>query len=132
MRLEDWPERLAAFVESRRSTPFEWGSNDCVTFAADCVNAITEVDHLGSLRGQWGTAQEAHKALLPYGGLLKAAESVLIEPVPVLMAQRGDVVLFDSSGRDTLGICLGVHVVAPGETGLVFSPVSLASMAWRI
>ena len=132
MRLEDWPERLAAFIESRRSAPFEWGSNDCVTFAADAVATITETDYLGPLRGKWRTAQEASKALLPYGGLLGAAESVLIDPVPVLMAQRGDVMLFDSGGRDTLGICIGAHVVAPGETGLVFSPVSLASMAWRV
>lgn len=52
-RVEDWPERLAAFIEQRRKMPFAWGSNDCALFAADAVCAITGVDLGEPFRGRY-------------------------------------------------------------------------------
>ena len=40
-RLRDWPERLDALLRSRASVPFEWGRNDCCTFVADAIEAMT-------------------------------------------------------------------------------------------
>ena len=42
-RLEDWPERLAAYVDAHRDTPFRWGQNDCATFAAGAVEVRSVV-----------------------------------------------------------------------------------------
>ena len=56
-RLEDWPERLAAFVEARRAMPFRWGQNDCALFAADAVAAVTGVDLAERWRGLWARMQ---------------------------------------------------------------------------
>ena len=39
MRHPDWPSRLVDFIESRRNSPFVWGSNDCLCFAADALIA---------------------------------------------------------------------------------------------
>ena len=37
MRVADWPEALAAFIDERRTAAFEWGANDCILFSASWI-----------------------------------------------------------------------------------------------
>lgn len=121
----DWPERLAAFIESRRRSPFAWGQHDCCLFAADEVLALTGTDLAAELRGAYRTAEEAVQVLRRVGGCGALAARHLPEYARPLMAQRGDVVSVDLDGRETLGVVAGNGCwAAPGEGGLLFRPMA--------
>lgn len=67
-RLRDWPERLDALLRSRAARPFEWGRNDCCTFVADAIEAMTGRDVMESVRG-YSTALQAQRLAHERGGL---------------------------------------------------------------
>lgn len=140
-RFADWPEKLAEFIEARRNMPFTFGTNDCCTFAAAAVKALTGVDYRHQLIetfGAYGTLAEAARRKEQTGGLEALATSILRDPIPVAFAGRGDIVLADAPDAvgdvdlRHLGVCLGTHVAAPGLKGLVFVPMSLAVKAWGV
>jgi hypothetical protein len=135
VRLPDWPERLALFLERRSQAPFEWGGNDCITHAADAVFAMTNQDPLGKWRGAWRTEADAQATLACVGGLEAAVCSVLGAPLVSLMwAGRGDVCLVRlPTGTELLGLCLGTRWVAPAEGGpAARGPMSMATLAWAV
>lgn len=134
-RIADWPELLAAFVESRLATPFAWGSNDCVTFVADAAQAISGDDPLGALRGQWTTDAEAEAVLSTMGGLQAAVTATLGAPLEApSFAQRGDALLvrMPGTGAEIMALCLGSRWACPGDEGLTRGPMSYAVAAWPI
>lgn len=121
IRKDDWPERLAEFIDVRRERAFSWGSQDCALFAADAVLAMTGVDLAKKLRG-YKTAAGATRRIKAAGGMRNFA-SALTEKHPGL-AQRGDVVLVTLDGRETFGIVAGnAKWCGPGADGLVFRPM---------
>ena len=128
-RHTDWESRLFEFMESRRTAPFAWSSNDCATFAADAVAAITGE----RLQIPQADTPEAYARLLrDQGSLRDMACALLGEPIPASFAQRGDVVLLLLDDRETLGICVGADIAGPGADGLVLVPMAHAVDAWRI
>jgi hypothetical protein len=128
-RHNDWPERLAAFMDERRHVPFEWGISDCSTFAADAVAAMTGE----RLQIPAADSPEAYARLArDQGTLAEMAEALLGEPIHPAYAQRGDVVLLVMDERETLGICVGTEIAGPGADGLALAPMSMAVAAWRI
>ncbi|WP_167395033.1 DUF6950 family protein [Variovorax boronicumulans] len=131
MRRADWQERFAAYVRARLGMPFCWGSNDCCTFAAGAVAAITDSDPMAGVPA-YDTALAAGRLIEEGGGLHALATSLLGQPVPPLMAAVGDVVLLANDGRDLLGICNGVNAIAPGPDGLVALEMTAVSAAWKI
>jgi hypothetical protein len=64
----------------------------------------------------------------------KIAAKFEIEEVPVLMAQRGDILLLDSPLGKGLGILglRGTHVHCAGPDGVVDVPLTECLRAWRI
>lgn len=135
IRPDDWPERLAAFLESRGPEPFVWGSNDCALFAADWVLTLTGADPLGPLRGAWTDEASARDLMASLGGLDAAARSVLGEPLPtVLLARRGDVMLTPTdTGSWHLCICCGDHWRgAGGSWGAVHSAACAWAIGWEL
>ena len=132
MRRQDWPERLAAFLEERRAERFEWGRNDCVLFAADAVQAMTGVDLAAPWRGQWDSRASAVDALGRAGGLLAAVDMILPAYDSPLMAGRGDVVAFATRGRLGLAVCVGTDAVAPSALGWQPRPMAEALVGWRV
>jgi phosphoribosylformylglycinamidine (FGAM) synthase-like amidotransferase family enzyme len=48
------------------------------------------------------------------------------------MAGVGDVVLVLNEGQEMLGVCNGVNVIAPGQTGIVALGMDAALTAWKI
>jgi hypothetical protein len=133
-RVPGWPERLAGYVASHVSTPFVWGSHDCVTFAAGAVQAVT----LQRPRmPQWSDVHDALRQLRAAGGLVAAVESAgLADLARPALALRGDVLLIDGPPplvrRPFLAVCIGHAWAAPGPTGLAYGPRSAATRGWRV
>lgn len=134
-RLPDWPERLAAYIEQRRHQPFAWGSNDCATFAAGALAAMTHVEPHEWLFVYWQGELEAAEVMRRVGGLRGGCRSVLGSPVlgrRAAMVGRGSVVCVRLP-RATLGVAAGNgYWCAPGAAGLVWRPMSEVRRAWEI
>ncbi len=132
MKLPNFVVRLALFTEERRKTPYAWGTNDCVTFSADAVWAITGEDPIADIRGTWSDEEGAQAVLEAQGGLIAACDA-RYERVDRNFAQRGDLCLIkDANGNPSLGVCIGADAAAPGETEMLMTPVSKARLAWRV
>lgn len=133
-RPEDWPERLAAFFEARGATPFAWGSNDCVTFAAGWLRELSGIDVLAGI-GPWADEAEAEALLAERGGLVAAAEAALagagIPEIAPELAGRGDIVLLRAGNDEPLGICAGPRCAVAGPDGVLFLPRAMILRAWR-
>lgn len=130
MRRHDWPERLDAYVESRREEPFAFGSHDCCQFAAGAVESITGENPAD--RWHYADETEALQLLELHGGVEGLVTIALGEPVHPSRAHRGDVVTGDFPSGTAAGICLGNECVFPSALGLVFWPRSVAVKAWRV
>lgn len=130
-RKHDWQLRLEAFARERARMPFAWGSNDCALFAADAVEAITGERLCEELRGH-ATAKEAMRVLRAVGGVRGVATRALGEPIPVLMAKVGDVVVIEAGKREALAICNGGTAIATGPNGMAAVPMVQARAAWRV
>lgn len=130
-RYPDWQLRLQAFAQSRDRRPFAWGLNDCATFAADGVQALTGVQLLPDLRGHC-TARQALAALRQLGGLCAIATRALGPPISPRRANIGDVILLPMGKREALGLCNGITVLGPGRDGMVAISMRLARLAWRV
>lgn len=136
MRPFGWERRLHDFVESRRLTPFAWGDNDCCGFALAGVLEMwpgrvalppVDVSRTGAL------AARAALRRLGCDDAADVATLLLGDPLASLrQAGRGDVVAFDGDHGATLGLCLGGIFAAPGADGLVFMPMPVAALAWKV
>lgn len=132
MRRADWPQRLAAYIEQHRHTPFQWGTHDCCRFAAGAVEAMTGTDPM--IGFDYGNATGAMRLIKKAGSLDVLLHQVLGEPLPaVAQARCGDVVIADINSGAAVGICLGRTCVFAAEpAGLVFGPRMAVRAAWRI
>lgn len=134
IRLDGWPARLVAFVETRRDLPFAWGGNDCVTFALGAVQAITGT----TLKAPgWTNEDEALRLLVELRGIEAATASLLGEPSDNWRrARRGDVALIgeekNGGGVGPIMVCIGANLVGPGLDGLQTRPVTAAVKVWRV
>lgn len=106
-RHPDWPERFRRALDARRRLPFAWGTNDCATFAADVIAAMTGVDFAEGLRGQYASREEADALLEErgWGDVEGLADAFLprLEGRP----RRGDVVMLQGLEGRYLAVCLG-------------------------
>ena len=146
VRHPDWPKRLSAYFRAQAEVPFAWGSNDCALFTCGGVQASTGTDLAAGFRSQYTTALSAARAMREFTGdpgatplvealaVKVAAQFNLTELATVKLAQRGDVVLFDTDDGPALGIVAldGVTFRSVGPKGMVKGFVLLARRAWRI
>ena len=132
MRHEDWPNRLEAYVESKRSEPFKWGTNDCALFARGAVESILVESSTSDLVMRYRSAAGAMKWLIDH-----EAEDLWdfvdkhFERIPVKMAQRGDLVGHMTTDK-SIGVCLNGMFTTPSDNGLLFASMDDAVTAWRI
>lgn len=128
-RREHWATRAYHdFLLARARMPFAWGTNDCASFAADGILAITGVDLAADFRGKYSDEASALQAIRTIAGGATiadaaawcAAQHELPEWKYPRMAQRGDLVVFRAAGQTQSGLVhlTGAHVVAPGQRGL--------------
>lgn len=141
-RREDWVERFHDFIEERKSEPFAWGTNDCSIFAADAVQAMTDVDFAEEYRGTYDSKRTAFVRIKEVTGgstpedvMNKIAEDHGFEELEsVLFAQRGDVVIYDGEEGVALGVVYlnGTDAVFVAPDGLHKVPVKQCRRAWRV
>ena len=131
MRLPDWQERFSDFGKARASMPFVWGSNDCCTFAAAAVEAITGKNPMASV-APYTTETAAMRLVVAAGGLQALACEYMGPAVSPLMAGVGDILLVENEGREMLAVCNGANAMAPAHSGMVTLDISAARAAWRI
>lgn len=145
-----WQELLHNYLMRRQNEVFAWGTMDCCLFACDAIHELTEVDLAAGFRGKYDSALSAVRGMRAFIGesadeatatsdlveavALKIAAEHEIQEVPVLMAQRGDVLLLDSPLGKSLGILglRGTHVHTTGPDGIVDIPLEDCERAWRI
>lgn len=135
-----WEGRLAALVSARALVPFAWGTNDCVTFAADAVQAVTGRDPIADIRGTWSCERTAARAVGSFYGAYGDMHHVLDAMaqrswwprVPVGFARRGDLAIVPHEGRPTVAVVTGQAAMSPGPKGLVAVPMTAATRAWTI
>jgi hypothetical protein len=127
-RREDWPERLADYLDAQRDVAFDWASHSCAAFAAGAVEAMSgeAVDIPAH-----GSAREAAGLLAARGLRERIGDMFGPEIVPAL-AQRGDLVLVDIAGCESVAVCIGTEAAGPGDAGLLTVPMRLAVAAWRV
>jgi hypothetical protein len=130
-RYRDWQSRLQTVLNERRMAPFAWGTNDCCTFAADCVLAITGHDPAEGLRAHQ-TLEEATAVIAENGGVIALADARLGERVRPALAFVGDVGLVDTPNGPGFVICNGETWLGPGAERMHTIPHSEVKMAWRI
>lgn len=128
MRHQDWAERLDAYIDTRRDMPFAWGTNDCTVFAAGAIAAMT--DDNPDLPG-YETVEEAAR-LLREQSLRSRVNELYAPEIYPSFAQRGDLVLTDMDGRETVCVCLGDYLAGPGDHGLQLVPRSCGIAAWKV
>lgn len=131
MRHPDWQQRFSAFGRARINMPFAWGSNDCCTFAAAAVEALTGAAPMAAVP-PYDSAIVAARLVEEGGGLEPLAASFLGASVPPVMAAVGDIVLVINSEREMLGVCNGTNVLAPGAQGIAVLGMESALAAWKI
>lgn len=139
VRKPDWPARLDSFFGSRLARPFAYGENDCCLFVADAIEAMIGRDLAAAFRGRYASRKEAIDLARETTGrasvrAIAALALGELPAVPVLCAQRGDV-LAVRRGRDvSLGILAlnGKEIFGVAERGFLRLPLSLACAAWRV
>src|ERR1041385_7487616 len=126
-RLPDWQSRLAQFLLAHRSTPFSYGRFDCCLFVCDAITAMTGTDPAARFRGTYSSLKEARR----YGSVRKITEQVTTEfempEIPVLRAQRGDIVLIKRSRDYSLGLVgLSGSIAVLIKSGFTHIPLTQA------
>ena len=109
-----------AYLDGRQAQPFAWGSsaNDCISFAAGAVRALTGRDLIAEAGLSWTTARGAARVLHRVGGISGALDRVLSR-MPCARAHRGDVGLAVIEGRESVVVIEGELLAGPGLAGLV-------------
>lgn len=130
MRAHDWPQRLGDYIDSRRETPFAYGSHDCCQFAAGAVTEITGTNPAAAW--EYDSEFGALRLITEAGGLESLVTQAMGEPVHPSRAGRGDVVLAELEYGPTIGVCLGRECAFPADTGLTFRPRNVATQAWLV
>ena len=145
-RFPDWPERLVHYLQEATKKPFDWGQHDCVLFALGAAKATTGVATVDELRGKYKSAIGAqHEMRRRYGAsnLTEAATAVQkewgVDEIPILMAQRGDIVEADvifaeGDSGPSLGVVDldGSHALFAGPSGAIRIKIIDCRRAWRI
>jgi hypothetical protein len=111
--------------------PFEWGRNDCCTFVADAIEAMTGRDVMESVRG-YSTALQAQRLAHERGGLQAAVSGLLGDPVSPALVTVGDVLLLRHEDMELLTLCngRGRHRARAGGLATLAAPDVVA--AWRV
>jgi hypothetical protein len=140
-RYPDWQQRLSEFLSETKSLTFQYGRFDCCLFVADAVLSMTGVDIASGYRDKYNSLEESinliqlhsgSKSLQPF--IHQALKQYNLLEVPVLNAQRGDIILVKRSIDFSLGLISlsGKEIIAVGERGIIKINLKHAFKAWRI
>lgn len=140
-RLHDWQARLDSFLHVHAHDPFVYGSWDCCLFVCDAILEMTGIDPAQDYRDNYKSRGEAYRLIKAATGS-KSLQTIVanitaklqMAKIPVLCAQRGDVVLIKRARDYSLGLIAlnGREIVACRAHGLCRISLSHATRAWRV
>ncbi|WP_105492299.1 DUF6950 family protein [Escherichia coli] len=119
----DWQTKLLDVIEEESTAPFEWGTHDCCTFAARCIDAQYGTSFLLEFEGEYKTELESKRLCIRKFGttfLPKIFDRFLHRRDSKKQVQRGDVVIFSGKYGPTAGVWWGGMVVAKSKEGLIW------------
>lgn len=129
MKRPNWQSSLNEYLSKVQE--FAWGENDCCKFCAGAVKAMTGKDYALDFES-YKSKSQAYRLLKKYNGVGGVVEKCLGQSKNTKFAKYGDVVMFNTEQGDTLGICVGTKIVAVGNQGMAFLPMSMAKKVWSI
>lgn len=129
-RFEDWPARLAAWVEGGKHREFRWGKWDCLIAAALWVEAATGAGILGDIPA-YSSQHEAERLLTGHGGLFGVVNRHGRRCSPAI-AGRGDLALYRAPDGPSLGVIVGMNALRPGPVGWIVERVPDALATWKV
>ncbi len=138
-RAEGWEYRLGKYIDAHRNKPFEWGVNDCITFANGAVIAQTGGGFCDDWCGKASTSKEAIKFFRQrltagdYVGPLNMVDKRLkrgqgFPPRGSIIAREID----DGFTGYALGVTLNNKAAFVDVGGLVFNPIISADKWWHV
>lgn len=133
VRVENWPKELSDYLSEMKDSPFEWGQNDCVLFAAKAIERITGSNFYFQYL-PYDSEESAKKIILENGGIAGLVSKHLGPGSRnILSAKRGDLVLMKVPS-DTLGIVddSGQRIASVGPNGIARLPLSKAWRVWGV
>lgn len=117
-RKQNFLELILEVYQSKVGKRFYWGSDDCVSFACECVDAQWGTDLASEMaKYDYATKLTADDIIKQHGGTLVELIDTYMERKDVAFAQRGDVVLFNGEFGLTTGIMWTNGVMAYGPYG---------------
>lgn len=138
-RLPNWPERLAAAVESRRTQTFERSKTDCLRTVADIIQEFTGVDLMGQeWRNAYHNDLEAMRLIRRFKGNILEAFKQQVEghglvEIDPRSAQRGDLAFVRiSETHQGAALFYGGGLISPDKIGFKTLSRAEALHAWRI
>ena len=144
-RLPDWEKRLQAVFDEWQNKPFILSETDCCCFVACCVDAQHGTNISDQINVNYKDEKAAREYLLSntwnfnnqeykVSSLTDLGNKWLGEPIPVLMAQRGDLVLFKTDEIETFSIVgfSGREIITMHKSGLKKLPLRMGIIAWRV
>lgn len=133
-RVDGWEHALLAVIAEYDAKPFAWGTADCLTLVADSCMAVTGMDPLLPVRGEYSSAEEASQLMAARGCAdVLGALGQVFEQCPPAMARRGDVGVLK---HPTLGyaavVVAGPYVVGRHERGSFKVPLLKMVAAFKV
>jgi hypothetical protein len=123
MRHLNWRSRLSSYIERRRMMPFEHYINDCASFTAGAIEAITEIDLMSGVEPYDSYEQ----------GLLNLRRCGYMSPIDILRAHfpvlrpssaaMGDVVVMKTVYGPVTGVVGSGRFFYVGQNGLMTSDI---------
>jgi hypothetical protein len=140
MKRDDWSNKLNEYIDDIRDLRFQWGANDCLTFANTAHEAMTGEQFAADWCGGYKTAYTAKKwyaDLLEKQGFATIIDAIdaRLERLDVVLPPRGSIVgRVDASGvtEVALGVCIGETVAFISREGVVFLPVQDGDIFWAV
>ena len=132
-RHADWQARAKAVIEAAKDKPFAYGRLDGVLFTGNVLKAITGRDVLRGMRG-YRSLRGGLKNLKAKGFASPIDPfAAVLEEIPPMTAQPGDLVAFDGPMGDCMGVCMGAQAYAVEDgRGLGLTHMREAVRAFRV
>lgn len=126
--------KILELFRAQRNVPFAWGSADCLTFAAECAQALTGNDPIAHLRGLYDSETSAKRLMIENGWRdMGDVAASMFQEIPVALAQAGDWARFvNADGEDGIGVVVGERIAAKTKAGTGQAWRSQATRAFRV
>lgn len=135
-RLDNWEQVYFEWLEVSMKKPFKRGEWDCMICACDVIEKMTGTYLSEGLIGSYSNKSEADKIIKDHYGLENWISLIMLEnnwpEIPILFAQRGDLLMLKFGTYLVPSICIGQFSVLLSSKGLRYYQINKAFRAWRI